>query len=101
MSGPFSHEKAAVFANVAHQLARFISLGSNVHGDHFALGVAGSVARTQFTGRFDDKSNGLFQITSSLGESPALRIHTRDFFNGGDVAPSALLNDRSELSLHG
>src|SRR5713226_2974297 len=79
---------------------RFISSYSNAYSDKFALGVAGSITRTQFAGGFDNKSNGFLQVAADFGQRPALRVHTRNFFNRGDVPPSPLLNNRRELPFH-
>jgi hypothetical protein len=54
----------------------------------------------KLVGGFDDQLDCFFQIAASFGETPALRIYTRNFFHGRNIPFTALFDDCSELAFH-
>lgn len=59
-----------------------------------------ALARSQVPIGPKDEAKGVFEVAAGFGERAALRVHTGDFFDVGDVPATALFDHGGERPRH-
>ena len=88
-------EKQGVAGSLAFSYIRL-----NIYDDFFPDDFGGAFACRQIFVCFDHQSKRVLEVAPYFGESFALGIHTRNFFDEGDIPFPALLDYRGELTFH-